>query len=164
MHISTQVTAIQIRYTTAPMSVKCLAEVTYKTQKLRSSFLIGKACLITRSFRSEAFDRLIFKGQRSVWFLAVRRSHWSLDQPPKRALVTWFKFDPGHKRFYMGHISDYPLWVRACTCATNTSSRQGNYALSGSGSVHINMIFVIIILFMIIYTSLVSHCCKDIQR
>ena len=28
----------------------------------------------------------------------------------KEALITWFNFDPSCKRFYTGHISDYPLF------------------------------------------------------
>ena len=43
------------------------------------------------------------------WLLAVWRSPWSLDRPPKRALIAWFNFDPGRKRFYTGHASDYLL-------------------------------------------------------
>ena len=38
--------------------------------------------------------------------LEVTLTPWS---PPQNGLITWFKFDSGHKRFYMGHISDYPL-------------------------------------------------------
>ena len=45
------------------------------------------------------------------WFLAVQRSPWSLDRPPKRALIAWFSFDPGRKRFYRGHVTIYPLQV-----------------------------------------------------
>ena len=48
----------------------------------------------------------------SSWFwvgLAVQRSPWSIDQPSKRALITWFNFDPGCKQFNTKHIGDYPL-------------------------------------------------------
>ena len=45
-------------------------------------------------------DHLIFV----VW-----RWPWFLDRLSKRALIAWFNFDPDHKRFYSGHISDYPL-------------------------------------------------------
>ena len=76
-----------------------------------------KVCLIAWLFPSEALDRLISRGSKvtlqphivDCWFLAVWRSPWSLDRPPKRALIVWFNFDPGGKRFYTGHISDYPL-------------------------------------------------------
>ena len=43
------------------------------------------------------------------WLSAVWRSPWSFNQSPKRALTTWFNFDPGHKHFYTGHVSDYLL-------------------------------------------------------
>ena len=29
----------------------------------------------------------------------------------KKALITWFNFDPSQKRFYTGHTSDYPLTI-----------------------------------------------------
>ena len=29
----------------------------------------------------------------------------------KRALITWFNFDPGHKYFYTRHISNYTPWL-----------------------------------------------------
>ena len=45
-------------------------------------------------------DHLIF----AVW-----RWPWFLDWFSKRALIAWFNFDPSHKRFYTGHISDYSL-------------------------------------------------------
>ena len=37
---------------------------------------------------------------------------WSLDRLSKKALITWFNFDPGRKCFYTGHVSDY----RAFSC------------------------------------------------
>ena len=49
---------------------------------------------------SHVLDPLIF---------TVRMLPWLLDRLSKRALITWFNFDPGCKRFYTGHISDYPL-------------------------------------------------------
>ena len=81
------------------------------------SFDRQKRCLITWLFSSEALENLIFKGWKvklqlcifDPLILAVQRSPWSLDQPPKGALVAWFNFDPSRIRFYMGHISDYPL-------------------------------------------------------
>ena len=45
-------------------------------------------------------DHLIF----AVWGWP-----WFLDRLSKRALIAWFNFDPDHKCFYSGHISDYPL-------------------------------------------------------
>ena len=42
--------------------------------------------------------------------IADRRLPWSLDQLSKRALITWFNFDPGRKHFYTGHLSDYPMF------------------------------------------------------
>ena len=58
------------------------------------------------------------------WFLAVWRSSWSLDWPPKRAWIAWFNFDPGRKHFYTRHISDYPLTAQkrerqSSTCCKN---------------------------------------------
>ena len=69
-----------------------------------------KVCLIVPFWGSWSLD---FQGpkvklQQHVldrWFLAVWRSPWSLDRPLKRALIAWFSFDPGRKRFYTGHIS-----------------------------------------------------------
>ena len=58
-----------------------------------------KVCLIAWSSPSEALDHLIF------------RSPWLIDHPLKRALITWFSFDPGCKCFYTEHISDYPLQI-----------------------------------------------------
>ena len=75
-------------------------------------------CLIAWLFPSEA--RLLdFQGSKvklqlhilDPLILAVRRSPWSLNQPPKRALVHLLNFNPGFKCFYTGHISDYPLAV-----------------------------------------------------
>ena len=57
------------------------------------------------------FDHLIVPFWNS-WFwvgFAVQRSPWSIDQPSKRALITWFNFDPGYKLFNTRHIGDYPL-------------------------------------------------------
>jgi len=39
---------------------------------------------------------IILAVQRSPWWSALQK-------------VAWFSFDPCHKRFYTGHISDYPL-------------------------------------------------------
>ena len=82
-----------------------------------------KVCLIAWSFPSEALDHLIFKGQSQkvklqlhildLMILAAQRPPWSLDCPPKRALIAWFNFDPGRKRFYTRHMSDYPLYCYA---------------------------------------------------
>ena len=81
------------------------------------SFWSAQVCWIAWLFGSEALDCWIFekvKGQIAAahsWSddFAARRLPWSLDQPPKRALIAWFNFDPCHKHFYMGHISNYPL-------------------------------------------------------
>ena len=59
-----------------------------------------KVCLISR-----------VKGHMHSWLLIFSSLEvilipWSA---PKRALITWFNFDPSRKCFYMGHISDYPL-------------------------------------------------------
>ena len=71
-----------------------------------------KVCLIAWSFPFEAVDRFAWfpriKGQIAAthsWLLQFR-GH--LDLLPKRA---WFNFDPGCKRFYTGHLSDYPLSI-----------------------------------------------------
>ena len=86
------------------------------------SFLIAKRCAWL--FPSEALYGLIFQGPKVKWsrtllivdFLAVQRS---LD--PLIGLPNWLNFDPGHKRFYMGHISDYPL---TCTPYSNRTREQ----------------------------------------
>ena len=84
-------------------------------------------CLIVWS---EALDCLIFlrvKGQRSNCshaFLIL--DFCSLEVPLipwKSALIAWFYFDPGCKRFYTGHISDYPLFI---VWFMNTCARQFN--------------------------------------
>ena len=61
------------------------------------------------SFCSEALHYLIFNGskvnlQLHILDLLIFPVQWLL----KRALITWFNFDPGFKCFNMGHISDYP--------------------------------------------------------
>ena len=71
-----------------------------------------KGCLIVPFWGSWSLDFQWSKVKLRLrlldcWFLAVWRSPWSLDQSPKRALIAWFSFDPGRKRFYTGHISDY---------------------------------------------------------
>ena len=79
--------------------------------------LIGEKCAwsLDRPFWGPwSLDFLRVKGQivaAHSWSLifTVRRSPWSLDRLSKSALITWFCFDPGRKRFYTGHISDYPL-------------------------------------------------------
>ena len=91
-----------------------------------------KVCLIAWSALLRPLIAWFFMDQRSkCWPLifAVRRSPWSLDWLSKSALITWFYFDPSRKRFYTGHISDYPLsphglvWAKVtftdcfdCTC------------------------------------------------
>ena len=53
-------------------------------------------------------------GQRSIcsahsWsFVTFHRLSWSLDWLSKRALITWFNFDPGRNHLH-GHTSDYPM-------------------------------------------------------
>jgi len=46
--------------------------------------------------------------------LVAQNSSWSLDRLLKRTLIAWFHFDPGRKRFYRGHLCDYPLNVGTC--------------------------------------------------
>ena len=72
-------------------------------------------CLIAWSFSFWGSWSLDFSGSKvksqphifDLLILATRRPPWSLDRPP---LIAWFNFDPGCKRFYAGHISDYPLF------------------------------------------------------
>ena len=35
-----------------------------------------------------------------------------------------FNFDPGHKCFYMGHVSDNPLWVRVLMLQTHHHAKE----------------------------------------
>ena len=79
------------------------------TVQMREMCNVKKVCLIAWSSPSEAFDHLIFKGQRSNCSSSeATLIPWSA---PKRTLIAWFNFDPGRKCFYMGHIRDYPLNV-----------------------------------------------------
>ena len=93
--------------------------------------LIGKKCAWSLDHSFWGSWRLDFQGSKvklqphilDYWFLAVWRSPQSLDWPPKRALIAWFNFDPGHKRFYTGPISDYPL---TCTPYPNHIREQNS--------------------------------------
>ena len=68
------------------------------------------------------------------WFLAVWRLPWSLDRPPKRALIASFNFDLDHKRFYTGHINTM-LYIHRLRMNVWVNP----YHLgSSSGSVYIN--------------------------
>ena len=96
-----------------------------------------KVHLITWLFPSEALHRFIFKGQMSncshEFLIRWLRGH--LD--PSDCLIN---FDPGCKRFYKGHISDYPLSNAQCfhfcqnpdrcTCSYIKQSRDINHAQS----------------------------------
>ena len=44
-----------------------------------------------------------------VQIFGVRSLIWSARSFSKRALIALFNLDPSRKRFYTGHISDYPL-------------------------------------------------------
>ena len=81
-----------------------------------------KSSLIAWSLSSEALDRLIlreFKGQNVAMpakylrkcvdrlILVAQNSSWSLDRLLKRALIAWFHFDPGCKRFSRQRLCDY---------------------------------------------------------
>ena len=83
-----------------------------------------KSSLIAWSLHSEALDRLIlqeFKGQNVATpakylrkcvdrlILVAQNSSWFLDRLLKRALIAWFHFDPGRKRFSRRRLCDYPL-------------------------------------------------------
>ena len=83
-----------------------------------------KSSLIAWSLRSEALDRSIlreFKGQNVATpanylikcvdrlILVAQNSSWSLARLLKRALISWFYFDPGSKRFYKRRLCDYPF-------------------------------------------------------
>ena len=74
-------------------------------------FLSAKNYLIIPFWGPWALDFQRVKGQIIAvcsWSIDFSKP-WSLDQPPKGGLITWFNFDSSHKRCYTGHISDYPL-------------------------------------------------------
>ena len=70
-----------------------------------------QSVLITSLFPSEALEDLIFKGSKvklqlcvlDPLILAVQRSPGSA---PQKDFDRFIQFDPGHKRFYLGNISD----------------------------------------------------------
>ena len=69
---------------------------------------------------------LIFVVQRSPWSLDPLIP-WSLDWLSKRALIAWFNFDPGCKRFWNGCVNDYPLDQRTSINEIKTNS--ANYQI-----------------------------------
>ena len=71
-----------------------------------------KVCLIAWSALLRPLIAWFFMGQRSkCWPLifAVRRSPWSLALALKKCFDHLIQFWSRSQRFYMGHISDYPL-------------------------------------------------------
>ena len=109
--------------------------------------------LIDWSFASEALDNLLdfwrVKGQIAAthsWSddfssQEVALIPWSV---PKGTLITWFNFDPGHKHFYMGHITYkwlYPL-VRGVALT--------RYLVYLSSTVDLTLPFVTYILILLI--------------
>ena len=81
-------------------------------------FWLAKSVLDRLIVSSKALDRLIFYWSKvnlqprvlNPLIFAVQRSPWSLDRFSKWALIAWFYFDPGRKRFYTGPLESANLY------------------------------------------------------
>jgi len=79
---------------------------------------------VQRTKRSHAF--VVSKKVFWLLILVAKNSSWSLDWFQKRALITWFHFDPGCKCFYRRRICDYPLMTVLTFGSGSTNERATN--------------------------------------